>query len=65
MFSILSKSKILINAHIEDTKYAGNMRLFEGTAAGCMVITDNKLGLKELFIPKKKLRSIKTLMNYL
>ena len=54
MINILSKSKILINTHIEDTKYAGNMRLFEGTAAGCMVITDNKLGLKELFIPKKE-----------
>ena len=54
MINILSKSKILINTHIEDTKYAGNMRLFEGTAAGCMVITDNKLGLKKLFIPKKE-----------
>ena len=55
MINILSKSKILINTHIEDTKYAGNMRLFEGTAAGCMVITDNKLGLKELFIPNKEI----------
>ena len=59
MFSVLSKSKILINAHIEDTKYAGNMRLFEGTAAGCMVMTDNKLGLKELFIPKKEIEVYK------
>ena len=52
MFSILSKSKILINAHIEDTKYAGNMRLLR-VQQPAVVITDNKLGLKELFIPKR------------
>jgi len=49
MFQILKKSKILINSHIEDTKYAGNMRLFEGTALGCLVLTDKKLGLNKLF----------------
>ncbi len=49
MLEILSKSKIMINSHIENTKYAGNMRLFEGTGMGCCVFSDNKIGLNKLF----------------
>ena len=49
MFKIFNKSKILVNMHIEDTKYAGNMRLFEGTGSGCLVLTDKKKDLKKLF----------------
>ena len=49
MLDILSKSKIMVNSHIENTKYAGNMRLFEGTAMGCLVFSDQKIGLKKLF----------------
>ena len=37
---------VLINSHIENTKFAGNMRLFEGTGMGCLVVTDNKIGLE-------------------
>ena len=50
MYSVLSKSKILVNQHIEDTDYAGNMRLFEGTGSGCLMITDHKKELEKLFI---------------
>ena len=49
MFEIFNKSKILVNMHIEDTKYAGNMRLFEGTGSGCLLLTDKKKDLKKLF----------------
>jgi hypothetical protein len=49
MYEILNKSKILINMHIEDTVYAGNMRLFEGTGCGCLLLTDNKKKLNRLF----------------
>lgn len=49
MLNILSNSKIIVNSHIEDSKYAGNMRLFEGTGMGCMVLTDNKKGLSDIF----------------
>ena len=55
MHNILKKTKILINKHIEDTEFAGNMRLFEGTGLGCLLITDKKKGLEELFIPNKEL----------
>ena len=55
MLEILSNTKILINSHIEDTKYAGNMRLFEGTGMGCMVLTDKKRSLNKLFSPKQEI----------
>ena len=58
-FEILSRSKILINTHIDDTKYAGNMRLFEGTGLGCMMITDSKRGLKKLFKIGKEIVTFK------
>ena len=46
---MLKNTKILINKHIEDTEYAGNMRLFEGTGLGCLLITDYKKDLEKLF----------------
>ena len=49
MLEILNKSKIMVNSHIENTKYAGNIRLFEGTAMGCLVFSDKKKGLEKLF----------------
>ena len=49
MFNVLKNTKILINKHIEDTEYAGNMRLFEGTGLGCLLITDYKKDLEKLF----------------
>tara|TARA_B100000886_G_scaffold340071_1_gene307788 strand:- start:1518 stop:2675 length:1158 start_codon:yes stop_codon:yes gene_type:complete len=57
MYEILSKTKILLNTHIGDTEYAGNMRLFEGTGHGCMVITDYKKGLENLFEIGKELET--------
>lgn len=55
MLEILSTSKIMINSHIENTKYAGNMRLFEGTGMGCCVFSDNKIGLDKLFDINKEI----------
>ena len=57
MFNILKRSKILINTHIEDTEYAGNMRLFEGTGLGCLLLTDQKKGLSDLFDINKEIRT--------
>jgi len=55
MLDILKKTKILINTHIDDTEYAGNMRLFEGTGMGCLVITDYKKNLDEIFNIKSEI----------
>ena len=63
MLKLLKKSKILINSHIENTKYAGNMRLFEGTAMGCLVLTDNKIGLSTLFKVNKEIVVYKNLKD--
>jgi hypothetical protein len=55
MYEILQRSKVMINLHINDTQYSGNMRLFEGTGCGCLVVTDKKKGTKKLFIDKKEI----------
>ena len=55
MLKILTKTKILVNTHIEDTKYAGNMRLFEGTGCGCLLITDKKKDIDKLFKPNEEI----------
>ena len=49
MYKILNRSKILVNMHISDTKHAGNMRMFEGTGCGCLLITDKIMGNKSYF----------------
>lgn len=50
MYKILAQSKITINRHIDVAeKYANNMRLYEATGMGALLITDKKNNLKELF----------------
>lgn len=49
MYRILKKTKILINKHIDDTEFAGNMRLFEATGSGCLLITDSKKDINKFF----------------
>ena len=55
MLKILNRTKILVNTHIEDTEYAGNMRLFEGTGSGCLLITDVKKDIDKLFKPNEEI----------
>lgn len=50
MFYLLSASKITINRHIDVAEnYANNMRLFEATGCGALLITDYKDNLNDLF----------------
>lgn len=50
MFRILSLSKITVNRHIDVAENnANNMRLFEATGCGALLITDYKDNLNELF----------------
>src|SRR6185295_16821499 len=50
MFQILHDSRITLNHHIGIAEhYANNMRLFEATGAGAMLITDVKTNLHEMF----------------
>jgi spore maturation protein CgeB len=49
MFQILNDSKIVINHHGSIPAYANNMRLYEATGVGAMLITDWKGNLSEMF----------------
>lgn len=55
MFKILAQSKIVINRHTQKiekhyaSKYANNMRLYEATGMGALLITDFKESFGDLF----------------
>lgn len=50
MFTLLRRSQITINRHIDVAEnYANNMRLFEATGCGALLITDYKDNLNDLF----------------
>jgi radical SAM superfamily enzyme YgiQ (UPF0313 family)/2-polyprenyl-3-methyl-5-hydroxy-6-metoxy-1,4-benzoquinol methylase len=50
MFAILQQSAITLNRHIDVAgDYANNMRLFEATGCGALLITDYRSNLNELF----------------
>lgn len=52
MFRILARSRISLNHHIEISgPYANNMRLFETTGVGTLLLTDWKQNLAEMFEP--------------
>ena len=55
MFRILAASKMVVNYHIDIAQsYANNMRLFEATGTGALLVTDWKDNLHEMFEPGKE-----------
>jgi hypothetical protein len=52
MFEVLGRSYITLNYHIDCAEdYANNMRLYEATGCGSLLITDWKKNLGDLFSP--------------
>lgn len=50
MFALMASSKITVNRHIDVAEnFANNMRLYEATGCGAMMITDYKDNLNDLF----------------
>lgn len=50
MYEIFADSKIVINRHINISgKYANNMRMFDATAMGALLLTDQKDNMNEFF----------------
>jgi spore maturation protein CgeB len=50
MYDVLFRSRATLNRHISiSEEYANNMRLFEATGAGTLLITDQKSNLAEYF----------------
>jgi spore maturation protein CgeB len=55
MYRVLARSKIALNRHIADAEdNANNMRLYEATGVGTLLITDAKRNLSELFQPDEE-----------
>lgn len=56
MYRALAQSQVTLNRHINVAEnYANNMRLFEATGVGTMLLTDRKDNLSELFAIGKEL----------
>jgi hypothetical protein len=52
MYRVLARSRIALNRHIDVAEdYANNMRLYEATGVGTLLVTDAKRNLPELFEP--------------
>jgi spore maturation protein CgeB len=50
MYEVLFRSRATLNRHISISgEYANNMRLFEATGAGALLITDQKRNLSQYF----------------
>ena len=61
MYQLLFDSKITLNHHISMAKsYANNLRLFEATGVGTLLVTDWKKNLHEMFEPGKEVVSYRT-----
>jgi spore maturation protein CgeB len=53
MFELLGRSKVVLNRHGEIAgPYAVNMRMFESTGSGALLVTENKQNLSALFEPE-------------
>lgn len=60
MYQILHNSKVTLNHHGDIAPYANNMRLFEATGVGTLLITDWKANLHEMFEPGKEVVAYRT-----
>lgn len=55
MYQALRASRVTLNSHIDMARReAGNMRLFEATGVGTLLLTDDKDNLQELFQPNRE-----------
>jgi len=55
MFKTLGSSRIQLNSHGDKIVQAGNMRLFEATGMGTLLLTDWKSNLSEIFTPDEEI----------
>jgi hypothetical protein len=54
MYQVLRRSVATLNHHGDIAPYANNMRLYEATGMGALLITDYKDNLHEMFEPEKE-----------
>jgi len=61
MYKIFAKSKIVVNRHINVAKdYANNLRMFETTLMGALLITDHKKNMNKFFRAGKEVVTYKS-----
>lgn len=51
MYRVFSRSRITLNHHGDVPPFANNLRLFEATGMGALLITDAKSNLSDMFLP--------------
>jgi len=54
MYQVIRESLVTVNTHGDKAAYAGNMRLYEATGVGTLLVTDWKENLHEFFEPGKE-----------
>jgi hypothetical protein len=55
MYRVLSRSRVTINHHIDLAEgYSNNMRLYEATGCGALMVVDRGRNLAEIFEPNKE-----------
>lgn len=61
MYQVLYNADMALNQHIGVADdYANNMRLYEATGVGAMLITDDKKNLRDLFEPGKEVAAYRS-----
>ena len=61
MYDVYRRARIALNAHPEISgPYAAIMRMFEATGAGCMLLTDERANLDQLFKPGSEVATYST-----
>jgi spore maturation protein CgeB len=64
MYGVLARSKITINVHAEVASgLAGNMRMFEATGMGTLLITEDAPNIRELYEPGTEVITYKSTEN--
>ena len=55
MYALLRSARIVLNRHIREAgAFANNMRLYEATGVGSLLLTDAKANLPDLFEPGRE-----------
>jgi hypothetical protein len=58
MYRVLARSRLVVNRHIEAAEgLANNMRLFETTAMGALLLTEHASNLPDLFAPGEEVET--------
>ena len=56
MYQILQKCRMTLNYHIDAAgPYANNLRLFEATGVGSLLVTDDKINIRDYFVPGEEI----------